>query len=139
MFIHTMSQAQVNDGQVQITWLLRKGTMPVEYQTVMQDCKSVKSFWERLQTQVPISTVRHEIIQNFKLTPPLPPSSQRNASSMRQLADEISLFVRRMDDLGLKQNATSTVCFEQACNRLDQETALRYATYFELGEISRYN
>ena len=62
MYIHTMSQAQVNDGQVQITWLLRKGTMPVEYQTVIQDCKSVKRFWEQLQTQVPISTVRHEII-----------------------------------------------------------------------------
>ncbi len=50
------------------------------------------------------------------------------------LADEISLFVRRMDDLGLKQNASSTVCFEQACNRLDQETALRYATYPKLGK-----
>ena len=47
MFIHTMSQAQVNNDQVQITWLLRKGTIPAEYQTVIQDCKSMKSVWDR--------------------------------------------------------------------------------------------
>jgi hypothetical protein len=43
MFTHTMSQARMSDDQVQITWLLRKGTMPAEYQTVIQDCKSMKS------------------------------------------------------------------------------------------------
>ena len=53
---------------------------------------------------------------------------------MRLLANAISLFVRRMDDLGLKQAAMSTICFEHACNRLDQETALRYATYCHLGQ-----
>jgi hypothetical protein len=53
---------------------------------------------------------------------------------MRQLANAISLFVRRMDDLGLKQDAMSTICFEHAYNRLDQETALRYATYCQLGK-----
>ena len=134
MFTHTMSQARMSDDQVQITWFLRKGTMPPEYQTVIQDCKSMKSVWERLEKQIPASTVRHEIIQNFKQTPSLPPSSKRNASSMRQLANAISLFVRRMDDLGLKQDAMSTICFEHACNRLDQETALRYTTYCQLGQ-----
>ncbi|CAB3986199.1 Hypothetical predicted protein [Paramuricea clavata] len=128
MFTHTMSQARMSDDQVQITWLLKRGTMPLEYQTVIQDCKSMKSAWERLEKQIPASTVHHEIIQNFKQTPSLPPSSPRNASSMRQLANAISLFVRRMDDLGLKQDAMSTICFEPACNRLDQETVLRYAT-----------
>ncbi len=39
-----------------------------------------------------------------------------------------------MDDLGLKHDAISTICFEQACNQLDQETALYYATYCKLGE-----
>ena len=32
MFTHTMAQACMMDDQVQITWLLRKGTIPVEYQ-----------------------------------------------------------------------------------------------------------
>jgi hypothetical protein len=79
--------------------------MPSEYQTVIQDCKSMKGVWERLEKHIPASTVRHEIIQNFKQTTSLPPCSQRNVSSMRQLANTISLFVRRMDDLGLKQDA----------------------------------
>jgi hypothetical protein len=39
-----------------------------------------------------------------------------------------------MQFLFSQQDAMSTICFEQACNRLDQETALRYATYYQLGQ-----
>jgi hypothetical protein len=39
-----------------------------------------------------------------------------------------------MQFLFSQQDAMSTICFEQACNRLDQETALRYATYCQLGQ-----
>ena len=53
---------------------------------------------------------------------------------MQQLANAISLFIRRMEDLDLRQDAMSIICFEQACSWLDQETALRYATYCELGK-----
>ena len=46
----------------------------------------------------------------------------------------ISLFTRRMKDLDLKADAESSIWFEQACQRLDQETALRYATHCQLGK-----
>ena len=36
-----------------------------------------------------------------------------------------------MKDLGLKQDANSAVCFEETCNRMDKETALRYNTHCE--------
>ena len=51
---------------------------------------------------------------------------------MRQLANAISLFIRRMEDLDLRQDAMSIICFEEVCSQLDQETA--YATYCELGK-----
>ena len=41
MFIHTMAQARIKDDQIQITWFLRKGTIPAEYQAVIGDCKTI--------------------------------------------------------------------------------------------------
>jgi hypothetical protein len=69
MFTHTMSQARMSDDQVQITWLLRKGTMPLEYQTVIQDCKSMKGVWERLEKQIPASTVRLSRLHHYHRAP----------------------------------------------------------------------
>ena len=51
MFSHTMAQACVKDDQVQITWLLRKGAIPAEYQALIGDCKIIKDCRNKFQFQ----------------------------------------------------------------------------------------
>ncbi|XP_077971771.1 uncharacterized protein LOC120339891 [Styela clava] len=124
-FTHIMHHARITDDLVQISWLLRNGAMPNDYQTMICDCKSISSAWERLEERIPKSVVQREVIKQYEQIKPLYRTS-RNPANLRRLAHEISLFCRRMEDLGLKQDANSVISVNRALECLDADTALRY-------------
>ncbi|XP_077970520.1 uncharacterized protein LOC144425097 [Styela clava] len=124
-FTDIMHHARITDDLVQISWLLRNGAMPNDYQTMICDCKSISSAWERLEERIPKSVVQREVIKQYEQIKPLYKTS-RNPANLRRLAHEISLFCRRMEDLGLKQDANSVFSVNRALECLDADTALRY-------------
>ena len=77
---------------------------------------------------MPKETIKYEIIA--QLSKPLP--SKRSPSILREFANEISLFCRRMADLGLASDNYSCVIMQDVYERLDQDTALRYRSRIEL-------
>ena len=79
---------------------------------------------------MPKETIKYEIMAQFKRLKPL--LSKQSPSILREFAIEISLFCRRMADLGLASDNYSCVIMQDVYDRLDQDTALRYHSRIEL-------
>ena len=79
---------------------------------------------------MPKETIKYEILAQFKRLKPLP--SKRSPSILREFADEISLFCRRMADLGLASDNYSCIIMQDVYEHLEQDTALRYRSRIQL-------
>ena len=125
-----MAEAQISDDLTQLCYLQKPKIIPSEYPTLITDCLTLYEAWERLEERVPKETIKYEIIAQFKRLKPLP--SKRSPSILREFANNISLFCRRMVDLGLASDNYSCVIMQDVYEHSDQDTALRYRSRIEL-------
>ena len=129
-FTHIMEEAKLNDELTQLCYLQNSRTLPVEYQSLISDCSTINEVWSRLKERVPKEIINHEIISQFRSLKPL--SNKRTPAILRNFANEISLFCRRMSDLGLQRENCSCVIIQDVYERLGHDIAMRYRSKLEL-------
>ena len=129
-FVHIMKEARVTDELTQLCYVQNGTILPKEYQTLIADCLSLKEVWTRLTERVPKDTIQSEVISQFRNLQPLP--ARRSPKLLRDFANELSLFCRRMADLGLQKQNYSCIIMRDVYDRLDQTTTLRYRSKLEL-------
>ena len=129
-FTHIMSEARILSELTQLVYLQRDGTLPSEYQSFVSDCSSIADVWARLDERVPRETIEHEIIADFRKLKPL--SKRHTPDMLREFTNQISLFCRRMTDLGyLKENYTCIIR-QDVYERLNHDTLHRYRSKISL-------
>ena len=129
-FVHIMEEAKILDELTQLCYLQNPKTLPSEYRPLISDCSSIGEVWSRLEERVPKSTIQFEIISQFRKVKPL--SSKRTPLVLREFANEISLFCRRMSDLGFHKDNYSCIIMQDVYERLDRNTALRFRNNIRL-------
>ena len=129
-FEHIMNEAQVSDELTQICYIQNDGILPKEYQVYILDCSSITEVWSRLAERIPKETIKYEVIAQFRRLQPLP--SKRTPTIMRDFVNEVSLFCRRMTDLGLTKDNYSCIVMQDVYERLDEDTVRRYRSKIEL-------
>ena len=129
-FLHIMGEAHVQDEMTQLCYLQTKQTLPFEYETLISDCSTMGEVWARLEERVPRETIKFEIIAQLRSLKPL---TAKNAPTvLRNFANEVSLFCRRMSDIGIEKENYSCIVLQDIFERLDSETSLRYRSKIEL-------
>ncbi len=129
-FQHIMGEANVLDEMTQLCYLQEPNILPGEFQLLISDCSSINEVWSRLEERVPKSTIRHEIITRLRNVSPLP--AKRTVAVLRDFANEISLFCRRMTDLGYSRDNYTCIILQDVFDRLDRGTALRYRNKIDI-------
>ena len=129
-FVHIMTEAGINDDLTQVCYLQEKRTLPPDYQILITDCTNMKEAWDRLQERIPKDTIKYEVIGQFRNLQSL--SKDRSPSQLRDFANEISMFCRRMSDLGLSEDNYNCIAMQDIYDRLDSTTALNYRSRNEL-------
>ena len=129
-FIHIMDEAKISDELTQLCYLQNQNRLPLEYQTLITDCSSMSQVWSRLEERVPKETIKFEIISQFRCLKPLHP--KKTPTDLRNFANEISLFCRRMEDIGLTKDNYSCIVLQDVYERLDFDTSSRYRSKMEL-------
>ena len=129
-FEHIMTEAQVSDQLTQLCYIQDNNILPKEYETYISDCATISDVWTRLEERVPKETIKHEVISQFRRLKPL--STNRTPSVMRDFVNEISLFCRRMTDLGLSKDNYSCMVMQDVYEKLDEDTVRRYRSKIEL-------
>ena len=125
-----MDEAKIGDELTQLCYLQNPKILPSEYQTLISDCSDIREVWSRLEERVPKSTIKYEIITQFRKVKSLP--AKRTPLMLREFANEISLFCRRMTDLGFDKNNYTCIIMQDVYERLDRDTALRFRSQLEL-------
>ena len=129
-FIHIMEEARVSEELTQLCYLQSPKILPKEYETFVADCSTISEVWSRLKERVPKETIKYEIIAQFRRIKALP--NKRSPEILREFANEISLFCRRMSDLELNKDNYSCIIMQDVYERLDLDTTLRYRSRIEL-------
>ena len=129
-FEHIMNEAPVSDELTQLCYVQNNGILPPEYQTYILDCSTISEVWSRLAERVPKETIKYEVIARFRRLQPLP--SKKTPCILRDFVNEISLFCRRMADLGLTKDNYSCMVMQDVYERLDQDTVRMYRSKIEL-------
>ena len=129
-FEHIMHEAKVSDELIQLCYVQNSKTLPAEYQSYISDCSNISEVWSRLEERVPKETIKYEVIAQFRRMKPL--SSKNSPSVLRDFANEISLFSRRMLDLGITKESYSCIIMQDIYERLDHDTTRRYCGKIEL-------
>ena len=93
-FLHIMKEAGLTDDLTQVCYLQEKNTLPSEYQSLITDCTNMNEAWDRLQERIPKDTIKYEVIGQFRNLQSL--SKDRSPTQLRDFANEISMFCRRM-------------------------------------------
>jgi hypothetical protein len=122
-FMHIMKEAIISDSMTQICYLLDSNVIPKEYQNFICDCSTIEDAWCRLEERVPESSIKHEVIAQLRRAKPLP--YKRSVGALRDLANEISLFCRRMIDLNFSKENYTCIVMQDVYEKLDSGTALR--------------
>ena len=118
-FIHIMEEAKIVDELTQLCYLQNPKILPTEYQV-----------FNLRRSKHKYSTIQYEILAQFRKVKPLP--SKRTPLMLREFANEISLFCRRMTDLGFNKENYSCIIMQDVYERLDRNTALRFRSKIEL-------
>ena len=129
-FIHIMDEAQISDELTQLCYLQNKNRLPAEYQTLITDCSTMTEVWGRLEERVPKETIKFEIISQFRSLKPL--SGKKTPTDLRNFANEVSLFCRRMEDIGIGKENYSCIILQDVYERLDFDISSRYRSRMEL-------
>ena len=129
-FEHIMKEAKIDDPMTRLCYVQNVNVLPKEYQTLVSDCASIDDVWSRLEERVPQSTIKYEVISQLRRVKPLP--TKRSITALREFANEISLFCRRMTDLNFSKENYTCIIMQDIYERLDRDTALRYRTKLEL-------
>ena len=129
-FVHIMEEARISSELTQLCYLQNQKTLPSEYQSFISDCSTINEVWSRLEERIPRETIKFEVISEFRKLKPLlvKPSSLM----LRQFANEISLFCRRMSDLDFEKESYSCMVMQDIYERLNVEIAIRYRSKIEL-------
>ena len=128
-FVHIMAEANIVDELTQLCYLQNSKTLPLAYQTFISDCSTLREAWGRLEERVPKET-KYEIIAQFRRMKTLP--SKKTPSMLRDFANEISIFCRRMADIGFTRESYSCIIMQDVYERMDVDTTLRYRSKIEL-------
>ena len=129
-FVHIMSEAKIVDELTQLCYLQNAKTLPVSFQSLITDCITMNEAWNRLEERIPRDTIKFEIISQFRKLKPL--SSKKTPLILREFANEISLFSRRMADIGFSKETYSCIIMQDIYDRMDIQTTLRYRGKIEL-------
>ena len=129
-FIHIMDEAKVMDELTQLCYLQNSKTLPSEYQILITDCSNMNEVWGRLEERVPREVIKYEIIAQFRSLKPI--SYKKTPSTLRNFANEVSLFCRRMSDLGFEKQHYSCIILQDVYEKLDHDTTMRYRSKLEL-------
>ena len=129
-FLHIMKEAGYTDDLTQVCYLQEKDTLPSEYQSLITDCTDMNEAWDRLQERIPKDTIKFEVIGQFRNLQSL--SEDRSPAQLRDFANEISMFCRRMSDLGLTEENYNCIAMQDIYDRLDPTTTLNYLSRNEL-------
>ena len=129
-FLHIMEEAHVRDEMTQLCYLQTKHTLPSEYETLISDCSTMGEVWVRLEERVPRETIKFEILSQLRSLKPL--TTKNTPTVLRNFANEVSLFCRRMSDIGIEKENYSCIVLQDIFERLDPETSLRYRSKIEL-------
>ena len=119
-FIHIMEEARINDELTQLCYLQNSKILPTEYQMLISDCSTISEVWSRLEERVPKETIKCEIISQFRNLKPL--SNKKTPTILRNFANEISLFCRRMADLGIQKDNYSCIILQ---DKISQQIAVK--------------
>ena len=125
-----MSKAKIVDELTQLCYLQNAKTLPTSFQSLITDCITMKKAWNRLEERIPRDTIKFEIISQFRKLKPL--SSKKTPLILRDFANEISLFYRRMADIGFSKETYSCIIMQDIYDRMDIQTTLRYRGKIEL-------
>ena len=125
-----MEDANVESELTQLCYLQNRNTLPTEYRILISDCSTITEVWSRLEERVPKESIKYEIITQFRKLAPLP--NKRTPLMLREFANAISLFCRRMTDLGFGTENYSCIIMQDIYERLDRNTTLRYRSRIEL-------
>ena len=68
--------------------------------------------------------IKYEIIAQLRNIKPL--SSKKTPALLRDFANEISLFGRRMTDIGFSKESYTCIIIQDIYERMDYETTLQY-------------
>ena len=129
-FEHIMTEAQVSDELTQLCYIQNNNILPNEYEIYISDCATISDVWTRLEERVPKETIKYEVISQFRRLQPL--ATKRTPEVMRDFVNEISLFCRRMTDLGLSKDNYSCMVMQDVYEKLDEDTVRRYRSKIEL-------
>ena len=129
-FIHIMAEAKLNDELTQLCYLQSSGVLPSEYQVLISDCSTIGEVWSRLEERVPKEIIKHEIISQFRSLKPI--TSKRTPEILRNFANEISLFCRRMSDIGIRKENYSCIIIQDIYERLGHDITMRYRSKIQL-------
>ena len=129
-FIHIMEEARLHDELTKLCYLQCPRTLPLEYQQLISDCSTIADVWSRLEERIPKETIKYEIISQFRSIKPL--SNRKTPEMLRDFANEISLFCRRMSDLGFRKENYSCIVFQDVYERLGHDITMRYRSKIEL-------
>ena len=129
-FVHIMDEARITDELTQLCYLQNSETLSSEYQTLITDCTTMTEVWSRLEERMPREVIKYEIISHFRNLKPLP--SKKTPTILRNFANEVSLFCRRMDDLGIQKESYSCIILQDVYERLDHDRVMRYRCKVEL-------
>ena len=123
-FMHIMYEAKVSDELTQLCYIQNSPVLPTDYLCYISDCSSINEVLKRLEERILRETMKYEVITQLKRVKPLP--MRRSASVLRDFASEISLFSRRMTDLGFNKENYMCIIMQDIYERLDQDTARGY-------------
>ena len=129
-FVHIMQEAHISDDLTQLCYLQNAQTIPTEYQSYISDCSTLSEVWYRLEERVPRETIKYEVIAQFRKVKPL--TFKTSPAGLREFVNEVSLFSRRMMDLGFNKSNYSCIIMQDIYERLDQDTSRRYRNKIEL-------
>ena len=129
-FIHIMEEARISNELTQLCYLQNQKTLPSSYQILISDSSTMNEVWSRLEERVPKETIKFEIIAEFRKLKTLP--GKPNPTMLRDFANEISLFSRRMTDLNYNESNYMCMIMQDIYERLNHDIALRYRNKLSL-------